>query len=310
MNSAGVRRDRGRLYDDDELHLAAWSADVDALFAPFRGGGALLAGISPYAFAGLGGLGTRFRDAPDTSVAAWSYGFGATLRLVGPLGVEGEARRRTPIHRDEDALRDDFGRGWEYRLGVRIGFGGSRGGRRYASRPPAPRGETHVPAHRHGHRGGLAAGVMREGERHLGTRYRYGGDSPGEGFDCSGFVQYVYGREGVRLPRTSRQQAAIGTHVTPSVGDLRDGDLVFFSSDGRGIDHVAIYAGDGRILHSTASGGGVRYDRLDGTRGAWFRERMVAARRVGAAGASWAPRASWAPGDDELDPPDRAPSPR
>jgi cell wall-associated NlpC family hydrolase len=128
--------------------------------------------------------------------------------------------------------------------------------------------------------GASAARVIATGERYVGTRYSYGGSSPGAGFDCSGFMQFIFGRNGVVLPRTSRQQATAGRAVTPVVDSLRPGDLMLFSSRGRGINHVALYLGNNRILHSTAGAGKVVYDDLSTPRGKWYLKRHVASRRV------------------------------
>lgn len=128
--------------------------------------------------------------------------------------------------------------------------------------------------------GASAARVLTTADRYVGTRYRYGGEAPAEGFDCSGFVQYVFGRHGIELPRTSRQQATAGWSVPRDPAALRPGDLMLFASTGGRVDHVAIYAGNGRILHSSASGGGVGYDDLSSPRGEWFLARHVATRRV------------------------------
>jgi cell wall-associated NlpC family hydrolase len=117
-------------------------------------------------------------------------------------------------------------------------------------------------------------------ERYLGTPYRYGGTSPVTGFDCSGFVQYVFARNAVKLPRTSRQQAKVGAGLSRDWRSLRPGDLVMFAERGEPISHVAIYAGRNRIIHASSSGGEVRYDDLGTRRGQWFVEHMVAARRV------------------------------
>ncbi|HET7470035.1 MAG TPA: C40 family peptidase [Gemmatimonadales bacterium] len=135
-------------------------------------------------------------------------------------------------------------------------------------------------------RGGLgvdvasAAQVLATADRYVGTPYRYGGESPAEGFDCSGFVQYVFGRQGVELPRTSSLQAGAGRAAPRVVGALQPGDLMFFASKGRRVDHVAIYAGDGRIIHASAGSGRVRYDEIDSDRGNWFLDHLVTSRRV------------------------------
>jgi cell wall-associated NlpC family hydrolase len=122
--------------------------------------------------------------------------------------------------------------------------------------------------------------VLATAERYVGTRYRYGGDTPGEGFDCSGFVQYVFGKHGVALPRTSRWQASAGTARPVAVESLQPGDLLLFASTGSRVNHVAIYVGGNRMLHSSAGAGGVVYDDLTSPRGKWYLERHVASRRV------------------------------
>jgi cell wall-associated NlpC family hydrolase len=93
-------------------------------------------------------------------------------------------------------------------------------------------------------------------------------------------VQYVFGRQGVELPRTSRQQAGAGRAAPRQVEALEPGDLMFFASSGRRVDHVAIYAGDGRIIHASSGSGRVRYDEIGTNRGEWFLDHLVGARRV------------------------------
>jgi cell wall-associated NlpC family hydrolase len=145
-----------------------------------------------------------------------------------------------------------------------------------------PRGNRHTPAARTPRARGTAsaARVLATAERYLGTRYRYGGESPSAGFDCSGFVQYVFGRNGVALPRTSRQQATAGRPLPAQVDSLKPGDLMLFSSKGVRIDHIAIYVGNNRMLHSSAGAGRVLYDDLSTPRGKWYLARHVASRRV------------------------------
>jgi cell wall-associated NlpC family hydrolase len=125
-----------------------------------------------------------------------------------------------------------------------------------------------------------AAQVLALAKQYVGTRYRYGGDSPAEGFDCSGFVQYVFGRQGIELPRTSRQQSSAGASLPIQLEALRPGDLLFFASTGAQVNHVAIYMGDNRMIHSSAGAAGVVYDDLTSPRGKWYLKRHVASRRV------------------------------
>ena len=145
-----------------------------------------------------------------------------------------------------------------------------------------PRGSRHTPAARlpRATATASAARVLATAERYLGTRYRYGGETPADGFDCSGFVQYAFGRNGVDLPRNSRQQATAGRPLAVSVDSLMPGDLMLFSSKGVRIDHVAIYVGNNRMLHSSAGAGKVLYDDLSTPRGKWYLARHAASRRV------------------------------
>lgn len=156
-----------------------------------------------------------------------------------------------------------------------------------------------------------ATRVIGTAERYLGVPYRWGGESPASGFDCSGYVKYVYGRQGVRLPRTSREQAGAGARVAPRIASLRQGDLMLFAESRKPISHVAIYAGGGRIIHSSSSGGGVRYDDLGGKRGQWYVDHLVAARRLAVDGRSLVQSLqSLTMPDVPFDPPDGAPPPR
>lgn len=96
----------------------------------------------------------------------------------------------------------------------------------------------------------------------VGQPYRWGGSKPGEGFDCSGLVQYVY-REalGIELPRTSRAMSTQGTKVDRQ--SLAPGDLVFFQTTRQRNSHVGIYIGEGRFVHAPSSGSLVRVEAID-----------------------------------------------
>ena len=112
----------------------------------------------------------------------------------------------------------------------------------------------------------------------IGTPYRYGGEDPVRGFDCSGLVRHVY-REGagLDLPRRSEDMGRIGTAVARDA--LVPGDLVFFNTLGRPYSHVAIYIGDGRFVHAPTSNGVVRVEALDQR---YWLSRYNGARRVAA----------------------------
>jgi cell wall-associated NlpC family hydrolase len=112
----------------------------------------------------------------------------------------------------------------------------------------------------------------------MGTPYRWGGNSPDSGFDCSGLVGYVFQTAlGIELPRVSREMAAkADAELIKNREDLKQGDLVFFGPKGR-VNHVGIYVGEGRFLHSPSRGKDVRVDSL--TTGYWG-NRFLQARRV------------------------------
>ena len=121
--------------------------------------------------------------------------------------------------------------------------------------------------------------VLHTARRLVGTRYRYGGESRREGFDCSGLAQYVYARHGLRLPRTTRDQANAGWWVP--LDELRPGDLVFFSDPEKSTHHVGIVASSGTagltMVHASTSQGVVETDVL--ASGYWL-ARLRFGRRV------------------------------
>jgi peptidoglycan DL-endopeptidase CwlO len=125
----------------------------------------------------------------------------------------------------------------------------------------------------------LERGILKTASRYLGTRYRFGGTKPGA-FDCSGFVRYVFARHGIALPRTATDQSAIGHSIVVGLDSVAVGDLLFFRTKRGPTTHVAIYAGNGRIIHASAGSRRVRYDDLASPRGRWFIEHLSAVRRV------------------------------
>ena len=116
--------------------------------------------------------------------------------------------------------------------------------------------------------GRLAAEDARDVAMHalglVGTPYRYGGNTPDGGFDCSGLIGYVYrhGARPVLAPRTVAQLSGWGQPVPAAA--LRTGDLVIVGSRASSPTHAGIYVGEGRFVHAPSSGGEVRLDRLDG----------------------------------------------
>lgn len=156
-----------------------------------------------------------------------------------------------------------------------------------------------------------AARALNTADRYVGVPYAWGGNTPASGFDCSGFTKYVFAKQGIQLPRTSREQARAGQGVALDFGALLPGDILLFAEPGEAISHVAIYVGNGVIIHSSSSYGAVNYLDLNTSRGDWFVQNMVAARRLAANGRSLVQGLQYLtiPGLP-FDPPDRAPVPR
>lgn len=117
--------------------------------------------------------------------------------------------------------------------------------------------------------------VVQVAETYIGSRYVSGGSSP-SGFDCSGFTQYVYGKCGITLSRTSYTQATQGTSVNKS--ELQPGDLLLFHYYGSSsIGHVGIYVGDGKFIHAANSNRGVVYDSINS---GYYADNYAGARRL------------------------------
>jgi len=110
----------------------------------------------------------------------------------------------------------------------------------------------------------------------LGLDYRYGGNSPVTGFDCSGLVAHVYLEAwNIRLPRITSAQSKAGMPV--SLAELQAGDLLFYDTLQRPFSHVGIYLGDGRFIHAPKAGAQVRVESLDS---AYWSRRFNGARRI------------------------------
>ena len=113
-----------------------------------------------------------------------------------------------------------------------------------------------------------------EAKKYIGVKYRSAGTTT-SGFDCSGYVQYVYNKLGVKLPRTSKSMYATGTAVKKN--SLVPGDLVFFNTSGSGVSHVGIYIGQGNFIHSSSSKG-VSIAKIDDPY--YWGKRYIGAKRV------------------------------
>ena len=122
----------------------------------------------------------------------------------------------------------------------------------------------------------LANNVLFRAISLVGTPYKWGGNTPDTGFDCSGLVDYVFRTEaGIDLPRTSREIAKLDAPRIVRKA-IEPGDLLFFGR-GHRVNHVAIYVGNGRFVNAPSKGGTVRLDELDGY---YWRNHYLFAKRV------------------------------
>jgi cell wall-associated NlpC family hydrolase len=112
----------------------------------------------------------------------------------------------------------------------------------------------------------------------VGTPYRWGGNTPRSGFDCSGLVDYVFRTSaGLDLPRTSHAMSRMDAPRITDMSALASGDLLFFRTEHHRISHVGIYVGKGRFVHAPNTGGKVRLDALSNP---YWRRHFAFARRV------------------------------
>jgi len=257
----------------------------------FRGGG-------PYLVAGVGaGMGSPHSQSFSSVWGSWSAGGGYELVPASFLRVGLEARWR------EISL--DHRAGWELAAGLSLSVGGGRKASSPASPPPprvapapaanseapsdvpaapvaAPPPASHAPAPpvtRPSAR--VADSVIATATEVMGRPYQYGGTgADGEGFDCSGLIQYAYGRHGIALPRRSADQAREGTKVKKSVSALLPGDLLTFSNRGGAVTHVGLYIGGRRFIHSATRGVQVSTLSADDPYGRWWYTRWVGVRRI------------------------------
>ncbi|HEY7682433.1 MAG TPA: C40 family peptidase [Gemmatimonadales bacterium] len=254
-----------------------WGAGVDlSLFRSGRAGGYLLGGVE-------GGLVT---EGDQTLWGSWSAGAGYELMPFGgvSLAVEGVYREiRGDFHGVEVGLRLGIDRGSR-----RSGGGGTVSGER-ASLPaqpgndPSPAEETiRSELSRDGvpeDRASLISSVVKTALEVMGMPYRWG-DTGDEGFDCSGLIQYAFGKHGITLPRRSADQAKQGQEVGRDLESLRAGDVLTFATSGRRVTHVGLYLGNGRFIHSATQGVQISILSADDVSGRWWFQRWLGARRI------------------------------
>lgn len=228
---------------------------------------------APYLIGGVD-VGVGSRDHPDTW-ASWSLGGGGEIWQVAGMGIRLEGRYRRMSAMDRRGLD----------LGIRIGGAWGRPGApaRLPEALPAPaltvpRVDGEVAGG--GEAGERRAAVVSLALQAMGTPYRWGG-TDANGFDCSGLIQFAYGERGIVLPRRSEDQARAGQPVERELARLLPGDILSFATarDGR-VNHVGLYLGEGRFLHSATGGVQVSVLNAEDPYGRWWWQRWVGARRV------------------------------
>ena len=118
-----------------------------------------------------------------------------------------------------------------------------------------------------------AAAIIRTAQKYTGTPYVFGGTTP-KGFDCSGYLQYIFAQHGIKIPRAADEQYKIGTMIARN--KLIAGDLVFFTTDTKEISHCGLYIGNGKFIHASSSKG-VRIDELNNS---YWKTRYAGAKRI------------------------------
>ena len=231
----------------------------------------------PYLIVGAAvGAGRGSTGGGEEPGLGWWGGVGAELFTFGGIGVQAEAQytRRTGV-----GLSGVM-------LALKVG---SRYGSAVAAVAPPPLDLPRAnPEDEEAIRLATAARVARAPAAEIvgtaltvmGAPYRWGGTGT-DGFDCSGLIQYAYAQHGITLARRSADQARAGTEVSRELAALEPGDILTFSSEPGGtVEHVGLYVGEGRFIHSAR--GGVQISELSAADpvGKWWFDRWAGARRV------------------------------
>jgi murein DD-endopeptidase len=252
--------------------LAGLGADLTA-FRRRDGGPYLVAGMS-------GGLGSESSNSFSDPWGSWSLGLGYDLFPLSFLSVGAEGRWRELSLGGRDGPEVALG------LALHLGGGGTRPIPVTSPRPAEPANLPHLVVPDSQTRSQnppltLADSVIATATEVMGRPYEYGGTGEdGEGFDCSGLIQYAYAKHGIELPRTSVEQARQGSKVARKLEQLRPGDLLTFSNRGGRVTHVGLYIGEGRFIHSATKGVQVSTLSAKDPYGRWWFKRWVGVRRL------------------------------
>ena len=142
--------------------------------------------------------------------------------------------------------------------------------RRYAAPQTYYQAETPRAATRSKKLNPTRAEILKAAYRSIGIDYRWGGNTPREGFDCSGLTKFTHKNVNLSIPRTALEQSKASRTINRK--DLKPGDMIFFRTSGKKVNHVGIYVGDGKFIHAASGGGKVTLDDL---RRAYWQQRLV-----------------------------------
>jgi hypothetical protein len=231
------------------------------LFRKPEGGPYLLAGLS-------GGLGSEISNSFSDPWGSWSAGVGYDLFPFDFLSIGAEGRWRELSLGSRD--------GAELALGVAVHLN-----HRSTKSPAAPPPPATAPLQPQSLPTTLADSIVATAAEAMGRPYEFGGTGEGgEGFDCSGLIQYAFGKHGIGLPRISTDQAREGSKVDKKPEHLRPADLLTFSNRGGAVTHVGLYIGDGRFIHSATRGVQISILSSGDPYGRWWYQRWVGVRRI------------------------------
>jgi cell wall-associated NlpC family hydrolase len=250
-----------RRFDGAAGGFAGVGADLTA-FRKREGGPYLVGGMS-------GGLGSETSNGLSDPWGSWSAGVGYDLFPLSFLSVGAEGRWRELSLGGRD--------GPELALGVAVHLGGN-------SPAPEPylvnRAAPEIVAAQ-GPPQTRADSVVATATEAMGRPYEFGGTGEnGEGFDCSGLIQFAFGKHGITVPRRSTDQAREGTKVDRKLDRLKAGDLLTFSNRGGPVTHVGLYVGGGRFIHSATKGVQISTLSAVDPYGRWWYRRWVGVRRL------------------------------
>jgi hypothetical protein len=256
---AQLHGDVTRRFGSEAGGFAGVGTDL-TLFRKMEGGPYLVAGLS-------GGLGSESSNSFSDPWGSWSAGVGYDLFPLDFLSVGAEGRWREVSLGGRDGAELALG------VGVHLGRGSPQPS---SASPPAVQLPIEVQSPTT-----LADSIVATAAAAMGRPYEFGGTGEnGEGFDCSGLIQYAFSKHGIALPRVSTDQAREGTKVDRKAELLKPADLLTFSNRGGKVTHVGLYIGGGRFIHSATRGVQVSTLSAGDPYGRWWYTRWVGVRRM------------------------------